>query len=145
MSSSDIKQVYVTYIKSTKEKVWNALTDGSITEQYYFGTKIESDFKPGSKIEYVGIDKDGNNYAPVYGKVIEFLPMEKFSHTFLMLGSDEPETLAEYTIEEDNGLIKLTLVHSGFIAESKLYSDVGGGWPRIFSGLKTLLETGKPM
>jgi len=145
MSSSDIKQVYVTYIKSTREKVWNAITRGDLTQQYYFNTKITSEFKPGSKIEYLGVDKDGNPWIPVSGEIIEFVPMEKFSHTFNMYGSDEPATKAEYSIEEADGLIKLTLVHSGFTSESKLFNDVSGGWPLIFSGLKTLLETGSPM
>lgn len=145
MGSSDIKQVFVTYIKSSKEKVWNALTDGSITEQYYYGTKIKSDFIEGSKIEYIGTDKDGNEYTPVFGKIVKFNPTNVFSHTFNMLGSEETDTLAEYTLTEEKGVVKLSLIHSGFAEESELFKNVGGGWPLIFSGLKTLLETGSPM
>ena len=145
MSKSDKKQVYVTYIKTTKEKLWEATTKGELTKQYFYGTELTGEIKPGGKIEYVGVDKEGNKKIEVTGNVKEVIQHEKFVHEFDFPGSTESPSRVTYELEEADGLVKLILTHDQFDADSKVYEETQGGWPYILSGLKTFLETDSPL
>lgn len=145
MSKSDKKQVYVTYIKTTKEKLWKALTEGELTKQYFYGTELTGEIKPGGKIEYVGVDKEGNKKVEVTGNITELKPHEKLVHEFDFPGSAESPSRVTYEIEETEGLVKLTLIHDQFDVDSKAFEEAQGGWPYILSGLKTLLETNQAL
>ncbi len=145
MSKSDKKQVYVTYIKTTREKLWEALTNGELTKQYFYGTELTGEITPGGKIDYVGVDKEGNQKVEVTGNVTEVVEYEKFVHEFDFPGSDESPSRVTYEIEETDGLVKLTLTHDQFDIDSKAFEETQGGWPYILSGLKTYLETANPL
>ena len=138
--------VYVTYIASTPEKVWQALTDPAFTRQYFAGFAIDVEPKEGGAffLRY----PDGRVHMS--GRVIEWSPPRRFSCTWLVEGMAEfrelPECLVTYEIEAAGGAVKLTMTeaHSWDIPDAIL---AGGrsGWPAILSSLKSMLETGKPL
>ena len=151
MDKSELKQVYVVYINTTKEKLWEAITSPKFTEQYFFHTRVNSDFKKGSDLSYLMTGKDGNDAVPVKGKIIEADPPNKLVHSFQHTGNhtgsgdySEPSRVV-YEIEEMGELVKLTLTHNDFKGDKETYESVGGGWPMIINSLKSLLETGKPL
>lgn len=139
-------QVFEIYIRTSAEKLWQAITDGDFTEKYYFGTRIESDLKAGSDFNYM--EPDGN--VMVGGKVVESDPPRKLVTTFNPNWAkgdnpDFPETRVTYEIEQSGSSCKLSLVHEGLPADNPLTHSFFGGWSQILSGLKTLLETGEPL
>ena len=135
----------MTYIKTTKEKLWEAITKPEFTKLYFYGTEFRTDLMPGSKFGYYMNDENGKEIQPVYGKIIEVVPYEKLIHTFDKPDSDDKPTRVTYEIEEVDKMIKLTLVHDNFEHKSETYNSVQQGWPFILSGLKTYLETGETL
>ena len=136
--------VCVTYIETTPEKLWQALTDGDFTERYWFGMHLRSDWKAGSTFEMVR--RDGT--VSDAGKIVEVDPPHRLAYTFVNLSdkykNDFP-ALATFVLEPYGKLVKLTLTHEGFAEGSKFYSGISKGWPAILSSLKSILETGKPL
>lgn len=133
--------VFEIYIKTTPERLWQAITDPSMRAKYCFGVEVHSDWTRGSSYrEYVpgGIDiKDGEN--------VEVDPPRRLVQTFRALWSDEVKAAGysrvTWEITQVGDSCKLTLVHDRLPlgANPELY----GGWPMVISGLKTLLETGE--
>jgi uncharacterized protein YndB with AHSA1/START domain len=138
--------VYVTYIASTPEKVWDALTSAEFTRQYFFGSSVEIEQRVGGR--FVLRMPDGSIH--VAGKVIECNPPRRLSVTWGVTGMEEfrelPECLVTYEIEPMGGSVKLTMTeaHQWAIPDAIL---AGGrqGWPFILSSLKSVLETGRPI
>jgi len=143
--SAKPKQVYVSVIKTTPEKLWAALTDGNITPAYYYGGKFEGNVKAGSEYRYVA--PDGSKF--VSGKIIEANAPNKLVATFKgewMPGMEnDAPTRVTYEIQQQGDCCRLTLTHDEFEGETNTYQNTSGGWPGILSGLKTLLETGQPL
>jgi uncharacterized protein YndB with AHSA1/START domain len=136
--------VYVTYIETTPEKLWHALTDGNFTERYWFGARLRSDWKVGSAFEMVRSDGTVSDA----GKVVEYDPPRRLAYTFVNLSDkyrNEFPALATFVLEPHGKLVKLTLTHEGFGAGSKMLPAVSKGWPAILSSLKSILETGQPL
>jgi uncharacterized protein YndB with AHSA1/START domain len=136
--------VYVTYIETSAEKLWQALTDGDFTERYWFGVRLRSDWKAGSSFEMVRTDGTVSDA----GKVVECDPPRRLAYTFVNLSDEykgELPALATFVIEPLGKLVKLTLTHEGFAEDSKFFLGISKGWPAILSGLKSILETGKPL
>jgi len=133
--------VYVTYIETTPEKLWQALTDTEFSKLYWFGTEVRSDWKVGSSFALVtdGITSDT-------GEILVSDPPRQLAYTFRHARyeemRDDGATKVTFTIEPHGGIVKLTVTHQGFAAGSKLLGAVSNGWPAILSGLKSLLETG---
>lgn len=136
---SDNTIVYVTFIKTTPEKLWEALTNNEFIKHFWFGSTIESDWKIGSKIKEVK-DVDDPFF---YGEILESDPPRRLAYTFCVSG--EPDTEVSFTIEGEEGTTKLTIEHSGYEKDSKFYKSTSLGWAAISSGIKTLLETGSPL
>lgn len=147
--------VYTTYINATPELVWKGLTDPAFTSRYW-GTELVTDWKAGSRItwEHLGISISDPEQV-----VVESNPYRRLAytwHTFtpewaarVGLPDDEfAEIAAEkrsqvtFEIEPVDQVSKLTVVHEFFDPESRVVKMVSGGWPRVLSELKTLLETG---
>lgn len=134
--------VYVTYIKTTPEKLWHALTDRETNALYWFGAHQESDWRIGSpwKIAY----PDGRVMDS--GEILELVPMKRI--VIKWRNEWSPELNAEgysrctMQIEEADGAVKLTVMHVIDRETSKFIEGVSGGWPKILSNLKSLLETG---
>ncbi len=148
-SSEDImqtpKHIYVTIIKTSPEKLWAALTDPQQTPLYYYGSRLVSDLTPGAEFNYVAPD----NQLMVSGKVLEARAPNRLVVSFTgnwdpAMQGDAPSRVT-YEIEQQGDCCKLTVTHDDFAGETPTYQIVGGGWPGILSGLKTLLETGQPM
>jgi uncharacterized protein YndB with AHSA1/START domain len=136
--------VYVTYIETTPEKLWEALTDGEFTERYWFGVHLRSNWKVGSTFEMVR----ANGNVSDAGKVVEYDPPRRLAYTFVNLSDEykgELPALATFVIEPYGKLVKLTLTHEGFAEGSRFLLGISQGWPAILSGLKSILETGKPL
>ena len=133
--------VYVTYIETTPDKLWQALTSSELSRQYWFGTELRSDWTIGSPFALVS---DGNETD--VGEILECDPPRRLSYTFKHVLMDkykhETPTKVVFTIEPHGKLSKLTLTHEGFAGASGLLDGISNGWPAILSGLKTMLETG---
>jgi uncharacterized protein YndB with AHSA1/START domain len=139
--------VYVTYIASTPERVWAALTSSEFTTQYFFGRNVESDWKRGSK--WLLRKPDGQ--VDVEGEVRESDPPRKLVLSWNVVWIEElknlPESIVTYDIEPlGDGVVRLTMTEA-HPTPIPTYLLEGGrtGWPMILSGLKSLLETGKAL
>ena len=142
--SETVTHLFEIYINATPEKIWQALTDGAMTEQYYFGTSVTSEWQPGSPYRY--LTPDGNSMLD--GEVVEIDPPRRLVTTFKPQWpgvEDEPVTSVIFEIEPAGEVSKLRLIHEGLIAGNPLTSGVRDGWSQILSSMKTLLETGKPL
>ena len=150
--------VYKTYINTTPERLWQALTEPAFTKRYW-NTTLESDWKVGSTITW---DNHGVRIEDPAQVVLEYEPFRRLSyswHTFTPelaehFGfSDELQTkLASerrskvtFDIEQDGPVVKLTVVHDDFEPDSTAIQMVSEGWPHVLSDLKTLLETGETL
>ena len=136
--------VYVTYIETTVEKLWQALTDGDFTQRYWFGLRLRSDWKVGSSFEMV----HGDDSVSDAGKVVECDPPRRLAYTFINVSDTykgEVPALATFVLEPFGRLVKLTLTHEGFSEGSKFLNGISKGWPAILSSLKSILETGRPL
>ena len=135
--------VYVTYIKTSQARLWEALTSPDFSEKYWLGARNEADWKVGGawKLAF----SDGR--LADSGQVIAFDPPKSLSIRWLNEWS--PEVKAEgYSIctmelEPDGEVVKLTVTHSIDRENSQFIANVSGGWPKILSNLKSLLETGE--
>ncbi|WP_254509769.1 SRPBCC family protein [Anatilimnocola floriformis] len=133
------KFVYVTYIATTPEKLWPALTSAEFTEKYWFGSRIQSDWKVGSPLTiFTGVaEKDWQ------GKVLQFDPPRVLSYDFRVAGGAAHVSRVTFTLEPNGGVVKLTLVHDELDPnDEKFLSGISGGWPAVLSNLKSLLEGG---
>lgn len=133
--------VYVTYIETTPEKLWRALTSSEFSRRYWFNTELQSDFKVGSPFALV---MDGTTTD--VGEILEADPPRRLSYTFHHVLNEtarkEPPTKVVFTLEKHGKLVKLTLTHENFAGGSKLLDGISRGWPAILSSLKSLLESG---
>ena len=135
--------VYVTYIASTPEKVCAALTEPEFTRQCWFGAHHDTDWKPGSPWRLVFDD----GRVADSGEILEAQPPRRL--VLKWRNEFKPELKAEgysrctIEIEAANGAVKLSIVHENDAPGSKFIEAVSGGWPKIISNVKSLLETGK--
>ncbi|TWD83960.1 ArsR family transcriptional regulator [Kribbella amoyensis] len=152
MSDNDF--VYTTYIRTTPERLWRALTDPEFTQQYW-GVTHETDWQPGSPMAWhmgevtmvgegqVVLEHDPyrrlaftwHRITPEFAKAVE-LGDEDFATM-----SAEPLSRATFDLEPDGDQVKLTVVHTGFEPGSKLRSMIDDGWTRLLSDLKSFAET----
>jgi len=137
-----MEKVYEIYIRTTPERLWEAITDADIRAKYSFGVRAVSDWTPGARIEMQHSKADG---LLGEGKVLEMDPPRRLVHTMVALwGEDvkaEGESRVTWEIEPIGDSCRLTVIHDQLRegANDQLY----GGWPMILSGLKTWLETGE--
>ena len=140
--------VYVIYIAATQERVWQALTDGAMTRQFWYGRRVDSDWKIGSPVTF-WYEREGAEAVSDTGIVLESHPPRRLSYTFHVEFIDElrdahPSRVA-FDIEPAGGDVKLTLTHDEFEPGSKVMAGVSQGWPIILCSLKSFVETGKPL
>lgn len=138
--------VYVIYIASTPDKVWDALTRSEFTTQFFFGRTAESDWKQGSP--WLLRMPDGR--VDVQGEVLEADRPRRLKLSWTVMWIEEmaklPPTHITYDIEAMGGVVKLTMTQANDIELKPEHLEGGKqGWPIILSGLKSLLETGKPL
>lgn len=141
---ADQQTSYVTYVAANPEALWAALTQSEFTRQYFFGRRVESDWKPGSEILY----RMPDGTVDVRGRILEIDPRRIVRFTWkvewLAAARDLPEAIVSYEIEQLGEVCRLTMIedHPQPIPEQWLE---GGrrGWPIILSGLKSLMEIGR--
>jgi uncharacterized protein YndB with AHSA1/START domain len=137
--------VYVTYIRTTPEKLWRALIEPEFTRQFWMGTTQESEWKPGASWRIAKPNGDSTDS----GEVVEIEPHKRLvltwkNHMF-------PDMTAEgfsrmtYELEPKGDTVKLTVTHEIDRSGSKLIKAVSNGWPMILASLKSLLETGESL
>ena len=137
------KFVYVTYIRTTPEKVWNAVTKPEFARQYWGGMVNVSDWKKGSKWNHLAEQKD--NEVWVTGEVVESNPPKSLTLTWIDPDDLKDRSQVRYEIEAVGEMVKLTVLHSEFSPGSTMQEKVSKGWPLVLSSMKSFLETGKGM
>lgn len=134
--------VYVTFIRTTPEKLWAALTDAEFTSRYWFGTSAQSAWTQGAQWKLVG--RDGT--LTDSGEIVESDPPRRlvirWQNEWKAELKAEGQSRCTMLLEPVGSAVKLTVTHEIERAESKLITAVSGGWPRVLSNLKSLLETG---
>jgi uncharacterized protein YndB with AHSA1/START domain len=134
-------QVYNVFIRATPEQIWDAITKAEFTQQYFYGARIE--VRDGRRFSAVG-DAEWDE------EVLEADPPRRLVHGWTSAYdpelSSEDSSRVTWEIEpQDGGITKLTVVHDQLEGAPKTAESVAGGWMYVLSGLKTLLETGKPL
>jgi uncharacterized protein YndB with AHSA1/START domain/DNA-binding transcriptional ArsR family regulator len=141
--------VYTTYIRTTPELLWRALTEPAFTRRYWAGTTFESDWHTGSRITVTR--HDGTVADDPEQVVLESDPYRRLAYTWFNTtascaggGAVEARSKVAFDLEDLGDTVKLTVVHDGFAPGSKVLENISGGWPRVLAELKTLLETSAP-
>jgi uncharacterized protein YndB with AHSA1/START domain/DNA-binding transcriptional ArsR family regulator len=139
------KHVFTTIIKTTPQSLWDALINPEQSAHYFPGCIIKTGGKPGTSFDR--ITPDGTTL--IKGELLEATPPTRLVVTFAAQWSPEVQQDAPsrvtYEIEQEGECCRLTVVHDNFDGETETYRLVEGGWPATLSGIKTLLETGKPL
>jgi uncharacterized protein YndB with AHSA1/START domain len=144
LAEHDTVGVFEIFIKTTPERLWEAITDPKQRAQFSFGVETHSDYTPGSSYEAV---VPGAGFRIAEGENLEVDPPRRLVQSFTALWSDEAKSegasRVTWEIEQVEDSCRLTVVHDQLRegANPELY----GGWPMILSGLKTLLETGEDL
>ncbi|WP_053208258.1 ArsR/SmtB family transcription factor [Jiangella muralis] len=155
---SDTEFTYTTYIRTTPERLWQALTDNAFTSRYW-GVTFDTDWRAGAPMVW---REGGATIADDGQRVLEADPYRRLSYTwhsftpeFAAAHGLDPDRVAElakedrskvtFVLEPAGELVRLTVVHDGFPPGSQVLRDVSGGWPELIASLKTLMETGEPL
>lgn len=143
-----MEKVFEIYIKTTPERLWEAITDTEMRKKYQFGVAFTSDWKAGSTYKGVAGDTTiGPGMEIQEGEILESDPPRRLVQTSRALWSDaaksEGTTRVTWEIEQVADSCRLTLIHDQLREEAS--PELYGGWPMVLSGLKTLLETGKTL
>jgi len=138
---SESKFVYVTYIATTPEKVFQALTDGAVTRKYW-GYENVSDWKVGSPWEH----RSPEGTVRMVGEVLESAPPRRLVISWAYAADKAAKgkhTRVKFEIEALGDMVRLTVTHEDLTAGSEMDRGIREGWPRVLSSLKSFLETGK--
>ncbi|MFC5996538.1 ArsR/SmtB family transcription factor [Pseudonocardia hispaniensis] len=150
--------VYTTYIKTTPQRLWQALTDPAFTRRYW-GVAFETDWRAGSTMSW---ELNGARIADPAQVVLESEPYRRLSYTWHSITPEFAEAVGvsdelratiaaerrsqvSFEIEPLGQTVKLTVIHGDFEPGSTVLDMIRGGWPHLLSGLKTLLETGETL
>jgi uncharacterized protein YndB with AHSA1/START domain/DNA-binding transcriptional ArsR family regulator len=150
--------VYVTYIRATPEKLWQALTEPAFTKRYW-QTEFTTDWAPGSAMTW---DNHGVLISDPEQVVLEADPYRRLSYTWHTMTRElakrfdwdedlyaklasEQRSKVTFEIEPADQGVRLTVIHDGFESGSTIADMVSGGWPTVIASLKTLLETGEAL
>ena len=135
--------VYVTYIRATPEKVFEAITRPEIARRYW-GHENVSDWKPGSDWQHVRANEQRT--VNVVGKVVEVAPPKRLVITWAspaQAADPASHSRVTFEIEAYEGMVRLTVSHDELQAGSSMAKGVSKGWPAVLSSLKSFLETGR--
>ena len=143
MVEAQTVQVYQVFIKASPEQIWEAITNSDFTRQYFYASEVE--FTNGRRIAR------GPN-GELWGDepIVEWNPPHKLVHMWRSqydaeLAAEETSRVTWEIEPQDGGVTKLTVIHDQLEGAPKTAESVAGGWMFVLSGLKTLLETGKPL
>ena len=137
--------VYITYIRITAEKLWQALIEPEFTRQYWMATTQESEWKPGAPWRIVFAD----GRTADSGDIVEIEPprrlVQTWRHQIILALTAEGYSRLTYELEQQGEAVKVILTHEMDVKNSKFIKAVSSGWPMILSSLKSLLETGESL
>jgi uncharacterized protein YndB with AHSA1/START domain len=150
--------VYITYIATTPERLWEALTDPAFTRRWW-DTTLHTDWQPGSTMTW---ETRGITVVDPEQVVLEAEPFTRLAytwHTFTpelaqasgrsdevqAIVSGEPRSKVSFELEPIDQMVKLTVVHDGFEPGSTVVTMVSQGWPQLLSSIKSMLEVGEPL
>jgi len=137
--------VYVTYISTSPETLWNALIDARMTTKYWQHVNV-SDWKPGSRWEHRRSDKGGP--LLLVGNVVESAAPRRLVLTWAFptdKAREEKHTRVTFEIEPMKDVVRLTVTHDQLEPDSEMLKGITAGWPKVLSSLKSLLEAGRPL
>ncbi len=137
--------VYVTYIRAPQQKVWDYLTTPEFLKQYWFGATQTSTWQKGASWEINFADGRVADSGEILDVDAPNKLVIKWRNEFMPEVKAEGYGRCTYDLVTENETTKLTVTHEIDKADSKLIKGVSGGWPKILSALKTLLETGQPL
>lgn len=138
------RHVFATFIRTTPESIWRALTESDFTTRYWYGSTVHSDWTTGAPWEL----RTSGGQVGITGEVLEADPPHRLVVTYRQAwgGGDESPSRVTFEIKGAGpGVQKLTVVHETEPGTTTQIADVAAGWPFIIAGLKTLLETGEPL
>jgi uncharacterized protein YndB with AHSA1/START domain len=134
--------VYVTYIRSTPDKVFDAITQPDIARRYW-GHENVSDWKPGSKWEHIRANEERT--LELVGTVVESSPPTRLVITWANASeASDPDAHSRVTFDilEYDAMVRLTVTHDDLVVGTGMANGVTQGWPAVLSSLKSYLETG---
>jgi len=137
--------VYVTYIQSTPDKVFEAIIRPELARRYW-GHENVSDWQPGSRWEHIRANDDRT--VELVGKVIEINPPKRLVMTWTNASQEaDPDSYSRVTfeVEEYEDMVRLTVSHDDLLAGGGMAKGVSRGWPLVLSSLKSFLETGRAL
>jgi uncharacterized protein YndB with AHSA1/START domain len=147
--------IYATYIRTTPEKLWEALTSGDFSQKYWMGFRIEVEQKVGGRL-FIFPPKGMEKYGDHAGEVLACEPYRKLVYTWNTKDKDAPEVTRKrdslsrvtYEITPMGKLVKFRLIHENLLPEDvekdpTTFRGINNGWPAVISSLKSLLETGE--
>jgi uncharacterized protein YndB with AHSA1/START domain/DNA-binding transcriptional ArsR family regulator len=139
------RHVFQVYIRTTPERLWQAITDPAFTERYFFKTRVDATWSNGEKLKY--LDREGR--LVVDGEILEAERPRRLVTTWSFRNDPElagdPPSRVTWEIEPLGDTCKLTLIHDDFTSETATFHSVVQGWPLVLSSLKSLLETGEAL
>ena len=142
---TDTKFVYVTYIASTVEKVWDALIKAEATRRYWLHENV-SDWKPGS--EWRHVRADGSQTVDIAGEVVESDRPRRLVMTWANpadAADKSKHSRVAIDLEQVEDMVRLTVTHDELKAGSDMLRGITHGWPLVLSSMKSFLETGNPL
>jgi uncharacterized protein YndB with AHSA1/START domain len=132
---------YVTYIATTPEKLWQALTDGTFTQQYWAGIRLDSTWAPGASVTFRMDDEVYNT-----GAVLAYDPYRRLSYSWKVEVHEvfrrERPSRVTFELEAIGAEVKLTVTHDDFDPDGKVLGAISNGWPMVLASLKSFLEIG---
>jgi uncharacterized protein YndB with AHSA1/START domain len=135
--------IYTTYIRTTPEKLWTAITNPEFVRQYWGGNENVSDWEPGSK--WMHVTGGEERLTRVTGTVLESVPPKRLVLTWADPADEADVSRVTFEIEPVDETVRLNVIHGNFQPGSDMINRVSGGWPRVLSSLKSFLETGKSL
>jgi uncharacterized protein YndB with AHSA1/START domain len=136
--------MYVSYIRTTPDELWEALTSSEFTREYWMGNNVESDWKTGSSVRFIKPDGKGI----LIGTILASEKPKVLSYTWSYQGNEQARaekpsrvTFLLERFEPNPELVKLTVTHDEFPENTTIFADISNGWPMVLSSLKTMLET----
>ena len=133
--------IYTTYIQTTPEKLWQAITTPEFTKQYWDNYNV-SEWKKGAEWKHLHWE---NGSTLVIGKVLECDPPKRLVLTWASPDDLKDVSEVSFNISTVGGMVRLDVVHGKFNEGSEMGKNVKEGWPRVLSSLKTFLESGTPL
>lgn len=145
-----MKLTYTFYIAASVEKIWDIITKPEGTEKIFYGARIKSNLTKGSKIEYIGPGRDGQETLHIYGEVLEYKAYQCFQHTsqvgqVYQNNRQSYKSVITYLLSDMGNYRRLDVIHDQWDEQDPSYENTKANWWLMLSNIKTLAETGNAL